>query len=105
MVLVRVCGDLNKAPTERFAYSNCINGLIRISREEGVGRLFLGLGPNIARSVIMNVGQLASYDIFKGLILGATSLQDGPTLQFLASFAAGTTAVTLVTPADVVKQR
>ncbi|CAO1630628.1 unnamed protein product [Parajaminaea phylloscopi] len=105
LVLVRVCGDLNKAPAERFAYGNCINGLIRISRDEGFGRLFLGLGPNIARSVIMNVGQLASYDVFKGVIQSATRMDDGPTLQFLASFAAGTTAVTLVTPADVVKQR
>ncbi|PWN28048.1 mitochondrial carrier [Jaminaea rosea] len=105
LVLVRVCGDLNKPPAERFAYGNCLNGLARIAKDEGVGRLFLGLGPNVARSVVMNIGQLGAYDLFKGVIQSGLKMEDGPRLQFLASFAAGTTAVTLVCPFDVVKQR
>lgn len=63
LVLVRVCGDLNKPPAERFAYGNCLNGLARIAKDEGVGRLFLGLGPNVARSVVMNIGQLGAVSI------------------------------------------
>lgn len=105
IVLVRTAGDILKAPADQFAYGNCLNGVYRIVKDEGAGKLFLGLTPNIARSVIMNVGQLASYDVFKGLLLNATSMQDGPTLQFVASFCAGTTAVTLTCPADVIKQR
>lgn len=105
LVLVRTCGDLNKAPAQRFAYGNCLNGLLRITREEGIGRLFLGLTPNVTRSIVMNISQLASYDLFKGALLSATSLQDGPVLQFAASFCAGTFATTACTPVDVVKSR
>ncbi|CAO1618203.1 unnamed protein product [Sympodiomycopsis kandeliae] len=105
LVLVRTCGDLNKPAAQRFAYGNCLNGLLRITREEGVGRLFLGLTPNITRSIVMNISQLASYDLFKGALLSATSLEDGPVLQFAASFCAGTFATTACTPVDVVKSR
>lgn len=105
LILVRTCGDLNKLPKDRFAYGNCINGLLRVSREEGVGRLFLGLTPNITRSIVMNISQLASYDTFKGVLLSTTSMSDGPLLQFCASFMAGTFATTACTPVDVVKSR
>jgi dicarboxylate transporter 10 len=105
LVLVRTCGDLNRPPAERFAYGNCLNGLVRITREEGVGRMFLGLWPNVTRSIVMNVAQLASYDVFKGALLSATSMTDGPVLQFVASFCAGTLATTACTPVDVVKSR
>lgn len=101
LVLVRTCGDLNKAAADRFAYGNCLNGLLRITREEGVRRLFLGLTPNVTRSIVMNISQLASYDVFKDALLSATSMKDGPALQFMASFCAGTFATTACTPVDV----
>ncbi len=94
VVLVRTCSDLNKPLAQRYAYRNCIDGLIRITKDEGAVVLFKGLGPNIVRSVAMNVSQreyrrllrhrcfvvlelirlrfpcsnvtVASYDVFKG---------------------------------------
>ncbi|CAD6886190.1 unnamed protein product [Tilletia laevis] len=104
IVLVRMCSDLNRAPAARFNYANSVSGLLKITRTEGMGTLFLGLGPNVVRSVVMNVAQLGSYDLFKSL-LQSTGMQEGSALTFAASFAAGTTATTLCAPVDVIKSR
>ncbi|KAK0543831.1 hypothetical protein OC846_006276 [Tilletia horrida] len=104
IVLVRMCSDLNRPPAQRFNYSNALTGLVTIGRTEGLGTLFLGLGPNVVRSVVMNVAQLGSFDLFKGLLQGA-GVPEGSALTFAASFAAGTTATTLCAPVDVIKSR
>jgi solute carrier family 25 uncoupling protein 8/9 len=36
---------------------------------EGVGALWTGLGPNIARNAIINAAELASYDQIKETLL------------------------------------
>lgn len=36
---------------------------------EGVGALWTGLGPNIARNAIINAAELASYDQIKESLL------------------------------------
>lgn len=41
---------------------------------------------------MMNASQLASYDVFKKLLLSVKGSRDGPVLQFGASFLAGTVA-------------
>ncbi|KAK0541288.1 hypothetical protein OC835_000272 [Tilletia horrida] len=105
IVLVRMCSDLNRAPAQRYNYSNAIAGLGTIARSEGVSTLFLGLGPNVVRSVVMNVAQLGSYDLFRALLLSAGLTEGSSTLTFAASFAAGTTATTLCAPVDVIKSR
>ncbi|KAL9934745.1 hypothetical protein V8E36_006520 [Tilletia maclaganii] len=106
IVLVRMCSDLNRPPEARFNYSNSLTGLATIARKEGVSTLFLGLGPNVVRSVVMNVAQLGSYDLFRNLLLSSGMLADGSSaLTFAASFAAGTTATTLCAPVDVIKSR
>ncbi|KDN50835.1 putative DIC1-mitochondrial dicarboxylate carrier [Tilletiaria anomala UBC 951] len=105
IVLVRTCSDLNKPLAERYAYRNCIDGLIRIVRDEGASTLFRGLAPNIVRSMVLNICQLASYDTFKAALMTSAGLQDGPVLHFAAGFCAGTFATTMCTPVDVVKSR
>jgi hypothetical protein len=37
------------------------DGVFRIVREEGAGALFRGVGPNMARAMLMNASQLATY--------------------------------------------
>jgi dicarboxylate transporter 10 len=44
------------------------------------------------RAILMNASQLASYDVFKKLLLSIKGSRDGPILQFGASFLAGTVA-------------
>ena len=73
--------------------------------QEGVTSLFRGLTPNLARAVLMNVSQLATYDFFKGSLLSSGYFEEGTLLHFSASFLAGTVATTVCSPADVVKAR
>jgi len=54
-----VCGS--------FYFVN-ISDLNRYNTQEGVGALWTGLGPNIARNGIINAAELASYDQVKQVI-------------------------------------
>lgn len=47
-----------------YFYSN----IHRSNTQEGVGALWTGLGPNIARNGIINAAELASYDQVKQVI-------------------------------------
>ncbi|GAC74997.1 RNA-binding protein musashi [Moesziomyces antarcticus T-34] len=105
IVLVRMCSDLNLPRESRYGYRNCIDGLVRIVRDDGAATLFRGLSPNVVRSVVMNISQLGSYDLFKGILQRLDVLPDGPVLQTAASFCAGTLSTTMCTPIDVVKSR
>jgi solute carrier family 25 (mitochondrial dicarboxylate transporter), member 10 len=107
VALVRMCADGAKAPGQQFGYRNCFDAIIRIGREEGLQTFARGLTPNIIRSVIMNVGQIATYSAAKHELLNNPSLgfPDGLPTHFLASFVAGTVATTACAPADVLKSR
>jgi hypothetical protein len=84
--------DAGKAPADRLNYRHCFDGLFRIVREEGVGQLFRGLGPNLVRAVLMNASQLVSYDWFKQELMTRGGMQDGLLLHSAASLGAGTVA-------------
>lgn len=102
---VRMQHDSALPPEKRRNYKHALNGLVRMAREEGVMSLWKGVWPNSARAVLMTVGQLATYDGFKGLLLGYTPLQDNLTTHFTASFMAGFVATTICSPVDVIKTR
>ena len=72
-------------PAQRRNYKNAIDGLVRISREEGISTLFRGLGPNVSRAILVTSAQCVSYDIFKDLLIRHTSLDDGLPLHFTSS--------------------
>lgn len=59
-----MCADGAKVPAQRFSYSNALDGIIRIAREEGVVAFSKGLGPNIARSVLMSQSNLFHHARF-----------------------------------------
>lgn len=105
VVLVRMCADGAKPLSERFGYRNPIDALIRIGREDGVGAYFRGLGPNIVRSVLMNVSQIATYAEAKRQLQARFQMSDGIGTHICASFVAGTVATTMCAPADVLKSR
>lgn len=98
-------GDAALAPDQRRNYKHAIDGLVRMTREEGVRSLFRGVWPNSMRAVLMTASQLASYDSFKGQLIERTALADDLTTHFLASVAAGFVATTICSPVDVVKTR
>ncbi|OCH91759.1 dicarboxylic acid transporter [Obba rivulosa] len=102
---VRLQGDFAKPPEKRLNYKNCIDGLVRMVREEGWSSLMRGVGPNVFRAILMNASQLASYDFFKAELLKTRYFEDNIQCHVTASFAAGTVATTVCSPADVIKSR
>lgn len=102
---VRMQHDAALPKEERRNYKNAIDGLIRMTREEGWKSLFRGVWPNSMRAVLMTASQLASYDGFKGFLIRNTSMEDNLTTHFTASFMAGFVATTICSPVDVIKTR
>jgi len=104
---VRMQHDAALPVAERRNYKHALDGLIRMSREEGWNTLWRGVWPNSVRATLMTASQLASYDSFKRLLLGTPSLHmhDDLTTHFTASFAAGFVATTVCSPVDVIKTR
>jgi len=105
IIMVRMQADYAKPLEKRLNYKNCFDGLFRMIREEGVSSLARGLTPNVFRAVLMNASQLASYDYFKAELLRHKLFDDNIYCHFTASFAAGTVATTVCSPADVLKSR
>jgi dicarboxylate transporter 10 len=102
---VRMQHDAALPLEKRRNYKHALDGVIRMAREEGVGSLWKGVWPNSSRAVLMTVGQLATYDGFKNVLLQYTPLQDNLNTHFTASFLAGFVATTICSPVDVIKTR
>lgn len=102
---VRMQSDFGKPPAERRNYKHAGDGIIRMSREEGVLSLFRGVGANSTRALLMTSSQLASYDLFKQFLMNSLGMRDNITTHFAASLSAGFVATTICSPIDVVKTR
>jgi len=105
VVLVRMQAD-GKVPQHlRRGYKNGVNGIIRITREEGITALYRGVGPNVQRAMLMTAGQLASYDQAKQFLLQTSYFKDNIITHFSASFMAALVAAIVTSPFDVMKTR
>jgi dicarboxylate transporter 10 len=102
---VRMQHDAALPLAERRNYKNAIDGLLRMTKEEGAKSLFRGVWPNSMRAVLMTASQLASYDGFKRALILNTPMTDNLTTHFTASFMAGFVATTICSPVDVIKTR
>ncbi|ORX41150.1 mitochondrial carrier domain-containing protein [Kockovaella imperatae] len=105
LMMVRMQADKAKPPEKRYNYRNSIQGLYRMTQQEGIASWYRGVVPNGFRAVLMNMSQLASYDWFKEQLISNKLLTDGPVCHFVASLGAGTVATTVCSPADVLKSR
>ncbi|EDR03015.1 uncharacterized protein LACBIDRAFT_307876 [Laccaria bicolor S238N-H82] len=72
---------------------------------QGISSLACSVGPNMFRAVLMNAGQLASYDFSKAELIKTHIFEDNIPCHFTANFVAGTVATTVCSPADVLKSR
>lgn len=88
-----------------FSYKHGIDGLMRVHREEGFRRLFAGWETASSRGLLMTVGQIAFYDLYKAALLDSGYFVDNPATHFSASLMAGATATALTQPLDVMKTR
>lgn len=86
-------------------YYGAFDAYCTIVRQEGLGALWTGLGPNIARNAIVNAAELASYDQVKETILKIPGFTDNIFTHILAGLGAGLFAVCIGSPIDVVKSR
>lgn len=89
-----MCTDQLKDPTKRFNYPNGAQAVYSIAKNEGIKSLYRGVGPNIIRSVLMNVSQLAVYDSLKRTLVTERGVKDSLPLHFLLGGVAGTIATT-----------
>lgn len=102
---VRMQHDAALPAAQQRNYKNAVDGLVRMTREEGWRCLFRGVWPNSMRAALMTASQLASYDGFKRFLLEKTTLEDNLVTHFTASFLAGFVATTVCSPIDVIKTR
>ena len=111
VALVRMQADSMKQLNERRGYKNVFDALIRVTKEEGFGKLYSGLSASVLRGMSINVGMMACYDQAKEFI-GYNFTKDKnpsthPSLQTQmgASIIAGFTASFFSLPFDLLKSR
>ncbi|XP_011624710.1 mitochondrial uncoupling protein 1 [Amborella trichopoda] len=105
LVKVRLQAEGKLPPGVPRRYSGALNAYSTIIRQEGLGALWTGLGPNIARNAIINAAELASYDQVKETLLKIPGFSDNVFTHLLAGLGAGFFAVCIGSPVDVVKSR
>jgi len=78
---------------------------MEILRDEGPRGFYKGVVPNVQRAAAVNLGELATYDQAKSMILHGTGLPDGVAVHTLSATCSGLVASFCATPADLVKSR
>ncbi|KAM3559428.1 hypothetical protein ARSEF4850_004133 [Beauveria asiatica] len=104
LALIRMQSDGLKPLAERKNYKSVIDALSSIAKSEGVGALWAGAAPTVARAMALNFGQLAFFSEAKVQLKQKTDLS--PRMQTLAASAtAGFFASFFSLPFDFVKTR
>lgn len=103
LALIRMQSDGLKPAAQRDNYKSVIDALVRISKNEGITRLWAGCYPTVVRAMALNFGQLAFFSEAKNQLKG-TSLSSR-TQTLTASGIAGFFASFFSLPFDFVKTR
>uniref|UniRef100_G3N830 Mitochondrial 2-oxoglutarate/malate carrier protein n=1 Tax=Gasterosteus aculeatus aculeatus TaxID=481459 RepID=G3N830_GASAC len=103
VALIRMTADGRLPADQRRGYSNVFNALARITREEGV--TIIGCVPTMARAVVVNAAQLASYSQTKQALLDSGYFGDDILCHFCASMISGLVTTAASMPVDIVKTR
>lgn len=103
LALIRMQSDGLKPAPQRANYTSVIDALVRISKNEGITRLWAGCYPTVVRAMALNFGQLAFFSEAKNQ-LKTTSLSSR-TQTLTASAIAGFFASFFSLPFDFVKTR
>ena len=81
------------------------NTIKEIYHDNGIKGLWRGVTPNVSRAVLVNFGELATYDHAKQNIQSYLHLKDSTPLHVLSSICSGFVSSLCCTPADVIKSR
>merc|ERR1711962_1884772 len=76
-----------------------------MGKEEGLTTLWRGATPTMARAMVVNAAQLATYSQAKQFILGTGYIQDGIFCHFVASMISGLVTTIASMPVDIAKTR
>merc|ERR1719509_711998 len=95
VALIRMTSDGSLPVDQRRNYSSVFNALDRIYKEEGVATLWKGATPTIARAMVVNAAQLATY----------SQAKDGIFCHFVASMISGLVTTIASMPVDIMKTR
>jgi solute carrier family 25 (mitochondrial oxoglutarate transporter), member 11 len=90
---------------DRRNYTNGLNAVTRIAREEGLLTLWRGTGPTVARAMALNCTQLASYSQVKQWLLASPYFEDGLPCHFTSSLVSGFLSTVVSLPIDMAKTR
>lgn len=85
--------------------TSMINTMNNIVKTNGILGLWRGATPNVSRAILVNLGELATYDCSKKTIKKHTGLPESSLLHILSSICSGFTAAIACTPVDVIKSR
>ncbi|PAV79116.1 hypothetical protein WR25_03198 [Diploscapter pachys] len=105
LINVRMQNDMKVPLAERRNYKHALDGLVRISREEGMSKLFNGATMATSRAILMTIGQLSFYDQIKQMLIQSGYAKDNLATHFFSSFCAATIATAITQPLDVMKTR
>uniref|UniRef100_A0A8C5FSB1 Solute carrier family 25 member 11 n=1 Tax=Gadus morhua TaxID=8049 RepID=A0A8C5FSB1_GADMO len=105
VALIRMTADGRLPADQKRGYSNVFNALARITKEEGVTTLWRGCVPTMARAVVVNAAQLASYSQTKQGLLDSGYFGDDILCHFCASMISGLVTTAASMPVDIVKTR
>lgn len=104
LALIRMQSDGLKPVAERKNYKSVIDALGHIGKSEGIGALWAGCMPTVARAMALNFGQLAFFSESKVRLKENTSLS-ARNQTLCASAIAGFFASFFSLPFDFVKTR
>merc|ERR1712112_243725 len=105
VALIRMTSDGSLPADQRRNYSSVFNAIARIYKEEGLTTLWRGATPTMARAMVVNAAQLATYSQAKQFILGTGYIQDGIFCHFIASMISGLVTTIASMPVDIAKTR
>uniref|UniRef100_A0A8R1HXN8 Mitochondrial dicarboxylate carrier n=1 Tax=Caenorhabditis japonica TaxID=281687 RepID=A0A8R1HXN8_CAEJA len=105
LVNVRMQNDSKLPPAERRNYKHALDGLIRISKDEGVMKMFNGATMATSRAILMTIGQLSFYDQIKQTLISSGIADDNLKTHFASSISAASVATVMTQPLDVMKTR
>ena len=86
-----------------FSYNK--NFLWSCVEDKGKDDLHQGCIPTVARAMVVNVAQLATYSQAKEMIASSGLLQQGIILHFVASMISGFNTAFVSMPVDIAKTR
>lgn len=82
-----------------------VNVVSEIYGNGGIKAFYKGSIPNVQRAVMVNAGELATYDTTKRFLIGKMGFEDGNSCYVVAGGVSGFCSTLLSCPADVVKSK